>query len=70
LPTEKLFELCHKMADEKKYNLKELKVVEGFLDNLQELVAKLIDSVQFNHLMRQKEYEKQESQIIFQMMIM
>jgi len=51
------------MADEKKYNLKELKVVEGFLDNLQELVAKLIDSVQFNHLMRQKEYEKQESLI-------
>jgi len=63
LPSQQIFDLCKQLAEEKKYNLRSLRETEGFFDTIQNLASKYIDTIQFNHLPRQRDAEKLEDQL-------
>jgi len=63
LPTDFIFETCLQAVQDKGYNLRSEKKVEGFFDTAQNLESKFIDSIEFKHLIRQREAEKLENHL-------
>jgi hypothetical protein len=63
LPIDQIFEICQGVAQQNKYNLRSLQKIEGFFEKVQNLASSYIDTIHFNHLMRQKESEKLENNL-------
>ena len=61
LPNHQILEICRGVAEDKNYDLRNMQNIKGFFDDVQKLAAKFIDSIHFNHLLRQKESEKLEN---------
>lgn len=64
LPHKTILDLCTKSIEENNHNLPQLKTNKEFIENIETMVTKYIQSIDFSHLQTQAETERKQNQIL------